>query len=101
MRDGVKLAADVIRPSARGMKFPALVTTSVYTRQLQRGVTALGQNEAGISEFWVPRGYAHVIVDARGSNAGDHLDLLGGKVAQPRRPAVDERSGPAACVRRP
>ena len=78
MRDGVRLAADVNRPSARGMKFPALVTTSVYTRQLQRGVTALGQNEAGISEFWVPRGYAHVIVDARGSNdsEGDY-DLFG------------------------
>jgi putative CocE/NonD family hydrolase len=27
------------------MKFPALVSTSVYTRQLQRGVVALGQNE--------------------------------------------------------
>src|SRR4029434_1058871 len=36
MRDGIKLAADVIRPSAAGMRFPALVTTSVYTRQLQR-----------------------------------------------------------------
>ena len=67
MRDGIRLAADVIRPHAGGMKFPALVTTSVYTRQLQRSVIALGQNEAGVSEFWVPRGYAHVIVDVRGS----------------------------------
>src|SRR5687767_5878372 len=49
MRDGIRLAADVIRPDARGLKFPALVTTSVYTRQLQRGVIALGQNEAGVS----------------------------------------------------
>src|SRR5688500_1552096 len=64
MRDGVKLAADVIRPAARGTKFPALVTSSVYTRQLQRGVIALGQNEGGISEFWVQRGIVHV----RGSN---------------------------------
>jgi predicted acyl esterase len=78
MRDGIRLAADVIRPAARAMKVPALVTSSVYTRQLQRGVTALGQNEAGISEFWVPRGYAHVIVDVRGSNDSEGVyDLFG------------------------
>src|SRR3970282_1827600 len=78
MRDGIRLAADVLRPSAAGLKFPALVTTSVYTRQLQRSVVALGQNEAGISEFWVPRGYAHVIVDVRGSNDSEgHYDLFG------------------------
>ncbi|MGZ8154641.1 MAG: CocE/NonD family hydrolase [Burkholderiales bacterium] len=78
VRDGIRLAADVIRPSAAGMKFPALVTTSVYTRQLQRSVIALGQNEAGISEFWVPRGYAHVIVDVRGSNDSEgEYDLFG------------------------
>jgi uncharacterized protein len=78
LRDGVKLAADVIRPHAGGLKFPALVTTSVYTRQLQRSVIALGQNEAGISEFWVPRGYAHVIVDVRGCNDSEgEYDLFG------------------------
>jgi len=83
MRDGVRLAADVNRPSARGMKFPALVTTSVYTRQLQRSVIALGQNEAGVSEFWVPRGYAHVIVDVRGCNDSEgHYDLFGAQEQQ-------------------
>jgi predicted acyl esterase len=83
MRDGVKLAADVLRPSAAGMKFPALVTTSVYTRQLQRSVIALGQNEAGISEFWVPRGYAHVVVDVRGSNDSEGIyDLFGAQEQQ-------------------
>ena len=83
LRDGIRLAADVIRPGARGMKVPALVTSSVYTRQLQRGVTALGQNEAGISEFWVPRGYAHVIVDVRGSNDSEGVyDLFGAREQQ-------------------
>ena len=78
MRDGIRLAADVIRPAAAGMKFPALVTTSVYTRQLQRTVLPLGQNEAGISEFWVPRGYVHVIVDVRGcSDSEGKYDLFG------------------------
>jgi predicted acyl esterase len=87
MRDGIRLAADVIRPHAGGMKFPALVTTSPYTRQLQRSVIALGQNEAGVSEFWVPRGYAHVIVDVRGSNDSEGLyDLFG---AQEQRDLYD------------
>ena len=83
MRDGIRLAADVIRPHAGGMKFPALVTSSVYTRQLQRSVIALGQNEAGVSEFWVPRGYAHVIVDVRGCNDSEGVyDLFGAQEQQ-------------------
>jgi hypothetical protein len=83
LRDGIRLAADVIRPSASGMKFPALVTTSVYTRQLQRSVVALGQNEAGVSEFWVPRGYAHIIVDVRGCNDSEgNYDLFGAQEQQ-------------------
>jgi predicted acyl esterase len=87
MRDGISLAADVIRPHAGGVKFPALVTTSVYTRQLQRSVIALGQNEAGVSEFWVPRGYAHVIVDVRGCNDSEgEYDLFG---AQEQRDLYD------------
>ncbi|MCC7483672.1 MAG: CocE/NonD family hydrolase [Burkholderiales bacterium] len=90
MRDGVRLAADVIRPSAAGLRFPALVTTSVYTRQLQRGVIALGQNEAGISEFWVPRGYAHVIVDVRGSNDSEGIyDLFGPQEQQDLHDAIE------------
>ncbi len=68
MRDGVKLLFDVYRPNRPGEKFPALCSFSVYSRQLQRENNTFGQNEAGISEFWVPRGYAHVIVDVRGAN---------------------------------
>ena len=77
MRDGIRIAAEVLRPHAAG-RFPALVSTSVYTRQLQRSVVPLGQNEAGISEFWVPRGYAHVVVDVRGCNDSEgQYDLFG------------------------
>ncbi len=68
MGDGVRLAADVIRPAAPGQRFPALIAVSPYSRQLQRTDLPDGQNEAGISEFWVPHGYAHVVVDVRGSN---------------------------------
>ncbi|MFQ5878554.1 MAG: CocE/NonD family hydrolase [Dehalococcoidia bacterium] len=77
MRDGVRLAADILRPYAPG-RYPAIVSTSPYTRQLQRSTVPLGQNEAGISEFWVPRGYAHVLVDVRGSNdSGGTYDCFG------------------------
>lgn len=68
LRDGVTLTLDVYRPAAPGERFPSLFSFSPYTRQLQRTDVPIGQNESGISEFWVPRGYAHVIVDIRGSN---------------------------------
>ena len=78
MRDGVKLAADVFRPSAPGQKFPALLAVSPYTRQLQRTVVPSLQNEAGLPEFWVPRGYAHIVVDVRGTNdSGGTWDMMG------------------------
>ena len=76
VRDGVELAYDVFRPFAPGEKFPALLSWSPYTRQLQQTLAPLGQNEAGLTEFWVPRGYGQVIADVRGSNdstgAWDH-----------------------------
>jgi uncharacterized protein len=71
MRDGVKLLFDVYRPHQPGERFPALCSFSPYTRQLQRENNTFGQNEAGISEFWVSRGYAHVIVDVRGTNGSE------------------------------
>ena len=71
MRDGVRLSADVFRPSAPGRRFPALIAVSPYTRQLQRTSIVDGQNEAGITAFWVPRGYVHVLVDVRGTNESD------------------------------
>jgi uncharacterized protein len=76
MRDDVEIAYDVYRPFAPGEKFPALLSWSPYTRQLQLTLAPLGQNEAGLTEFWVPRGYVQVIADVRGSNdsggAWDH-----------------------------
>lgn len=78
MRDGVELLLDVYRPSRPAQKFPALCSFSPYTRQLQRDSAPIGQNEAGISEFWTSRGYAHIIVDVRGTNgSGGSWDMWG------------------------
>lgn len=79
VRDGTRLALDVYRPAGRpGDRFPALVGFSPYTRQLQQTDVPIGQNEAGIKEFWVPRGYAHVFVDVRGSNDSEgSWDMFG------------------------
>ena len=89
MRDGVRLAADVYRPDAEG-KFPALLALSPYGKELQELVLsfppqALPSNlwdgciEAGDISYIVPRGYAHVIADLRGTghSEGEYAGLSG------------------------
>ncbi|MEX5260003.1 CocE/NonD family hydrolase [Kocuria sp. CPCC 205263] len=65
--DGVELLADVHRPDADG-PFPVLVAASPYPRQIQNVGAPMGFIEAGQTEFFVPRGYVHVIVNVRGTN---------------------------------
>ena len=96
MRDGVHLAADVYRPRSSGQKFPVLLSLSPYTRGRPLTDVLLNQNEAGITQFWVPRGYVHLIVDVRGTNdsggsyddkgekeQADYVDLIEWAAAQP------------------
>ncbi|GLZ49156.1 putative peptidase [Actinomycetospora sp. NBRC 106375] len=64
-RDGTVLLADVYRPDT-DRQVPALVAAAPYPRQIQDLGAPTGIIEAGISDFWVPRGYAHVIVNLRG-----------------------------------
>lgn len=66
MRDGTALLADVHRPDAQD-RFPALIAASPYPRQMQDFGAPAGFIEAGVSDFWVPRGYAHVIANVRGT----------------------------------
>jgi uncharacterized protein len=66
MRDGTTLLADLIQPDANSA-FPALVSFSPYPRQIQDVGAPLGFIEAGASDFFVPRGYVHLIVNARGT----------------------------------
>jgi hypothetical protein len=86
MRDGVRLAVDVHRPDADG-KFPALLALSPYGKELQElefplqplGKSAVwdGVMEAGDSEYFVSRGYAHIIGDLRGTgySEGEYVGL--------------------------
>ncbi|MGD9621969.1 MAG: CocE/NonD family hydrolase [Mycolicibacterium sp.] len=66
MRDGVVLLADIHRPDVDG-KYPALIAASPYPRQMQDLGAPAGFIEAGATDFWVSRGYVHVIANVRGT----------------------------------
>jgi len=86
MRDGVELLADVHRPDTDG-RFPALISASPYPRQIQDLGAPMGFIEAGASDFWVPRGYVHVIANLRGT--GGSGGTFGFFDAQERRDMHD------------
>jgi len=86
MRDGVVLMADVHRPGQPG-KFPVLIAASPYPRQIQNLGAPAGFIEAGASDFFVPRGYVHVIANCRGtSGSGGTFGFFDG---QERRDMYD------------
>jgi uncharacterized protein len=66
MRDGINLLADVHRPAEPG-RYPVLIAASPYPRQIQDLGAPAGFIEAGASDFFVPRGYVHVIANCRGT----------------------------------
>jgi uncharacterized protein len=75
VRDGTRLMADVFRPASPG-RFPTLVAFSPYPRQMQQSGFPAGLVEAGSTDFWVTRGYCHVIVNARGTGGSDGVYTL-------------------------
>ena len=70
MRDGTVLLADISRPDAAGT-FPALMAAAPYPRQIQDLGAPAGVIEAGTGDFFVPRGYVHVIANLRGTVGSD------------------------------
>jgi predicted acyl esterase len=66
MRDGINLLADVHRPGGPE-RYPVLIAASPYPRQIQDLGAPAGFIEAGASDFFVPRGYVHVIANLRGT----------------------------------
>lgn len=104
MRDGVRLAVDVYLPAAKSGeaapgRFPTIVILTPYYRRFK--VTGPGvepsPNAAKYRDFFVPRGYAMVVVDVRGCGASfgtrdsfrsprereDHGEIADWIVAQP------------------
>jgi len=80
--DGQRIAVDVYRPDAAG-RYPALLAMSSYTKELQASDSPSLCNEAGDTEFFVRRGYAHVIADSRGSgHTGGEFTLFGEREIQ-------------------
>ena len=70
LRDGTRLRVDVHRPAAPG-RYPALLAASLYPRQLQDLGAPMGFIEAGATDFWVARGYVHVIANLRGTSGSE------------------------------
>ena len=86
VRDGVTLLADVHRPDADG-RFPVLIAASPYPRQIQDLGAPMGFIEAGVTSFWVSRGYVHVIANLRGTcGSGGEFGFFD---AQERRDVYD------------
>lgn len=70
MRDGAELMVDVWRPEEAG-RYPVLVSASPYPRQIQNLGAPMAFIESGASDFFVPRGYVHVIANLRGTGGSD------------------------------
>jgi uncharacterized protein len=66
LADGEHLLADVYHPVEDGT-FPVLIAASPYPRQIQDLGAPTAIIEAGNSEFFVSRGYVHVIANLRGT----------------------------------
>lgn len=81
MSDGITIDADIFRPDSTD-KFPAILSISQYDLALQsaptmpHGITrADARMEAGDPNFYVRRGYVHVIANVRGTGrSGGNLD---------------------------
>lgn len=106
MSDGVEIEADLFRPVEDG-RFPALLGVSPYPLQpqtapirvsplstalsLQPGQEkATGYIEAGDPNFFVRRGYVHLVATTRGTGgSGGTFDLLGPREVQDGLELID------------
>ncbi len=75
--DGNQISLDIYQPNQEG-KYPALLAMSSYTKELQGSDSPSLCNEAGDINFFVSRGYVHVIADSRGSgHSGGEFSIFG------------------------
>jgi predicted acyl esterase len=92
MSDGVNINVDVFRPDGDG-KFPALLSMSPYNKEVQSDRIWPGSSsaihvrgvintliEAGNTDFFVRRGYVHIIGSARGTGkSGGAFSFIGAR----------------------
>lgn len=103
MRDGCRLAVDVYVPEAKSVggraRYPAIVILTPYYRRFRLAKPGAdpSPNAGRYRDFFVPRGYAMVVVDVRGTGASfgtrdsfrsprereDHREIADWIVAQP------------------
>jgi X-Pro dipeptidyl-peptidase len=79
MRDGVELAADVYRPvTPEGVRVPVILSLTPY-HALYKALDPVETNlPAGDAALFVPKGYAYVLADVRGTyNSGGCWDYGG------------------------
>ena len=78
MSDGVELLADLHRPDGDG-PWPTIVTTTPYSK-----------NALGPEEYFPQRGYAHLVVDIRGTGASEgQWQVLGAREQRDVAEAVE------------
>jgi hypothetical protein len=77
MNDGIQLDCDIFRPDGRE-KYPAILGVHAFDKfqqsapSMPQGFERInGSIEAGDSNFFVRRGYAHVIVNVRGTGKSE------------------------------
>ncbi len=102
--DGITLSAVVTRPQGAG-GFPALVSAHAYSTDEQfmpmRPVAFShdrGHLEAGSAEFFARRGYAHVVINVRGTGqSGGTYDNLGPRSIRDLAEAIGWLAGQTWC----
>lgn len=79
MPDGIRIATDIYRPDAHG-KYPALLGITPYSKDVQKlpifefptnRDLGNGGIEAGDTDYFVSRGYVHVIAESRGTGVSE------------------------------
>lgn len=110
MSDGVDIYVDVFRPDAEE-KFPALLSMSPYSKEAQSErvwPAAMGKSlildfpnaivEAGPTDFFVRRGYVHIIGSVRGSGkSGGKFDLFSPREISDNYELVEWAAGQPWC----
>jgi putative CocE/NonD family hydrolase len=73
MRDGIRLAADIIRPTRAGVvvdaPLPVIFTHTRYRRASVRNGRVVSEADSPLAQALLRRGYVILVVDVRGSGA--------------------------------